>query len=123
MKIKIIGKTSATVGNSIINVRGPSGKKFPFRRTPGEGYIYETKNNAEATEIFRTQSVARAYYFTPILKTEESSEIKKELIETEDKDLSELKEICKELGIKILPQDKERALKRMIEAYNIGLSS
>ena len=123
MKIKIIGKTTATVGNSVISVRGPSGRKFPFRKTPGEGYVYETKDNGEAEEIFRTQHMRMAYYFTPILGEDTEETAKKEKVDYEDKTLEELKEICQELEIKILPQDKERALKRMLEAYNLGLSS
>lgn len=115
----MLGKSSGTVGNSQIQVRGSSGRKFTFSKTPGNGYTYETRDNAEAEEIFNTQGMRLAYFFAPILG-EDTKEPVKTIPEFEGKSLEELKEICKELGIQTLPQDKERSLTRLLESFKLG---
>ena len=35
----------------MIHVRGTSGRRFSFSKRPGEGYIYETKDEQEAEEM------------------------------------------------------------------------
>ena len=116
----MIGKTTATVGNSQIRVRVNSGKKYPFKKQPGVGYIFEG-TQAEAEEIFQSQNAMHSYYFTPIFEKEEVKEVASpELGSIEDKSLEELKEMCKELGIKTVPQDKERSMKRLLEAFKLG---
>lgn len=120
MKIRMIGKTSGTLGNRMIHVRGRSGRKFPFHKKPGEGYIYEAQTPEEVEEIFKTQNNRFAYYFEPLLSSIQSS---REVVEFDSLDLEGLKEMCSELGIEVLPQDKERSLKRLLTAYNLGVAS
>ena len=120
MKIRMIGKTTGTVGNSSIQVRGSSGRKFLFNKTPGQGYTYDTKDDSEAEEIFNTQGMRLAYFFTPILGEGETKKPVNNVPEFEGKSLEELKEICKELGIQTLPQDKERSLTRLLESFKLG---
>jgi len=120
MKIRMIGKSSGTVGSKMIHVRGTSGRRFAFSKKPGEGYIYETKDNKEAEEIFKTQNNRFAYYFEPVFETFSSGS--KDQVSFEELDLEGLKDLCKNLGIETLPQDKERSLKRLLTAYNKGCS-
>ena len=120
MKIRMIGKTSGTLGNRILHVRGKSGRKFPFHKKPGEGYIYEAKTSEEVEEIFKTQHNRFAYYFEPLLASVPGS---KEIIDFDSLDLGGLKQTCSELGIETLPQDKERSLRRLLTSYNLGVAS
>lgn len=121
MKIRLNGKSTATVGNAILKVRGRSGKKYLFKKKPSEGYIFETDNDSDIIDLFESQTAKFAYFFTPILGKEK----KEEPIEFsyEELSLEELKELCDKLGIETIPQDKERSLKRMLEAYKLGASS
>ena len=116
----MIGKTSATVGNSQIRVRVGSGKKFAFKKQPGVGYIFEG-TQAEAEEIFKSQNSMHAYYFTPIFESKEE-EVKEasKVGSLDGKTLEELKKMCKDLEIEILPQDKIRSMTRLLEAFKLG---
>lgn len=116
----MIGKTTATVGNSQIRVRVPSGKKFAFKKQPGVGYIFEGTTQ-EAEEIFQSQNAMHAYYFTPIFEdTEEEVKKTPSVGSLDGKSLEELKEMCKDLGIEVLPQDKIRSMTRLLEAFKLG---
>ena len=116
----MIGKTTATVGNSQIRVRVPSGKKFAFKKQPGVGYIFEG-TALEAEEIFKSQNSMHAYYFTPIFETkEEKVEESPKVGSLDGKSLEELKEMCKDLKIEVLPQDKIRSMTRLLEAFKLG---
>ena len=120
MKIRMIGKSSGTVGNKMIHVRGTSCRRFSFSKRPGEGYIYETKDEHEAEELFQTQNNRFAYYFEPVFESLEKGS--KDSVSFDDLDLEGLKKLCKDLDIEVLPQDKERSLKRLLTAYNKGCS-
>ena len=120
MKIRMIGKSSGTVGSKMIHVRGTSGRRFAFSKKPGEGYIYETKNDKEAEEIFKTQNNRFAYYFEPVFESLALGS--KNKVSFEELDLEGLKGLCNSLGIETVPQDKERSLKRLLTAYNKGCS-
>jgi len=122
MKIRLIGKTSATVGHSILQVKGVSGKKYPFKRVKGEGYMYSTESSKEVDDIFNGQNSRYPYFFTPVLNGEEKEVDNKPVIETEDKTLDELRDLCYSLNIPTITQDKERSLTRMLEAYKLGCS-
>lgn len=116
----MVGKTTGTVGNSTIQVRGPSGKKFAFKKRSGQGYIHETEDTKDIQDIFQSQSQRYPYFFTPVFSEVTEKEEKEEIGSLDGKNLKELKEICKNLGIEVLPQDKERSLSRMINAYKLG---
>jgi hypothetical protein len=120
MKIRLIGKTSSTVGHSVLQVRGISGKKYPFKKVSGEGYIYSTNENKEIEDIFNAQNEFYSYFFTPVVEDGVSKE--KPTIETEGKSLDELRDLCYSLNIPTIKQDKERSLTRMLEAYKLGCS-
>jgi hypothetical protein len=121
MKIKLVGKTTATVGNAILKVRGRSGKKYPFHKKPKQGYIYDAVDNSEVLDLFEAQASQFAYFFSPVLSEDSEKEIPE--ISVEGLKLADLKELCDKLGIPTIPQDKERSLTRMIEAYKLGASS
>ena len=116
----MVGKTTGTVGNSTIQVRGPSGKKFAFKKRYGKGYIHETDDTRDIQDIFQSQSQRYPYFFTPVFSETSEAVEKKEIEALDGKTLIELKEICRGLGIEVLPQDKERSLSRMINAYKLG---
>jgi len=109
------------MGNSQIHVRGSSGKKFTFSKKPGEGYVYETKSPQEAEEIFQSQNLRYPYFFSPILEEEKDKPQSSEQIgDLEGASLDELKALCKKFGIKTVPQDKERSMTRLLEAFKLG---
>ena len=118
MKIKMVGKASATIGNSIVRVTGKSGRKYVFQKRPGEGYVYNAENNDEVYDIFESQHNMGIYRYTPILDKSETKQF-----ETEGLDLQGLRALCDTLGIETIPQDKERSLKRLLTAYNLGAKS
>ena len=120
MKIRMIGKSNGTMGNGQIHVRGKSGRKFTFSKRPGEGYVHEAQSPQEAEEIFQSQSMRYPYFFTPILEGEGSPKHSEQVGDLEEKTLEELKALCKKLGIKTVPQDKERSMTRMLEAFKLG---
>lgn len=122
MKIRLIGKTSATVGHSILQVKGVSSKKYPFKRVKGEGYLYCTENAKEVDDIFNAQNSRYPYFFTPVFEEGEEEKSSKPIVETEGKTLDELRDLCYSLSIPIIKQDKERSLTRMLEAYKLGCS-
>lgn len=108
------------MGNGQIHVRGKSGRKFTFSKRPGEGYVHEAQSPQEAEEIFQSQSMRYPYFFTPILEGEGSPKHSEQVGDLEEKTLEELKALCKKLGIKTVPQDKERSMTRMLEAFKLG---
>ena len=116
----MIGKSTGTVGNTAIRLRGISGKKYTFARQKGEGYMYVPKETSEIADIFATQHQRYSYYFTPVLDEGETISTSVQIGGLEDKSLDELKDLCKECGIAILPVDKNRSLTRMLEAYKKG---
>ena len=122
MDIKIVGKTTGTVGLNILKVRGVSGKKHLFNKEIGVGHICRSVSKEDVMDIFSAQNSRLAYYFMPIFseKDEEKTEFD---FDTTNMSLNELKETCDKLGIKHLPQDRERSLKRCIEAYELGSNS
>lgn len=122
MKIRMIGKSTGTVGAKMIQIKGSSGRRFPFVKEPGVGYVYESQTDQEAEEIFNTQSNRFAYYFQPVFQQKEET-VKSDPVEFEDLDFDGLKSLCSELGIETVAQDKERSLKRLLTAYNKGLES
>ena len=124
MDIKLIGKSTGTVGMSIIKVRGKSGKKHAFSKEPGFGYISRGNSAEDVKDIFETQNHKFAYYFMPLLNKEVSTEALESFeYDVKNMDLDELKELCKKLGLEILPQDKERSMRRLIEAFQLGVKS
>lgn len=120
MRIRLIGKTTSTIGHSVLQIKGVSGKKYPFKKSKGEGYIYSTEETKEIEDIFNSQCTHYAYFFTPVV--EKSNSKPKTEIDTEDKSLDELRELCESLNIPTIKQDKERSLTRMLEAYKLGSS-
>ncbi len=114
----MVGKANATIGNAIVRVTGKSGKKYVFQKRPGEGYIYNTESNDEVYDIFESQHNMGIYRYTPILDKSEAKQF-----ETEGLDLQGLRALCDTLGIETIPQDKERSLKRLLTAYNLGAKS
>lgn len=116
MKIKMVGKTNATVGNAMVRVTGKSGKKYVFQKRKGEGYVYTTENNSEVSDIFESQHNVAIYRYSPVLESEQETV----QFESSTLDLQGLKALCDKLGIETIPQDKERSLSRLLKAYELG---
>lgn len=122
MDIKIVGKTTGTVGLNILKVRGLSGKKYQFNKEAGVGHICRSVSKEDTMDIFSAQNARLAYYFMPLF-TEKDEEKTEFSFDTENMSLEELKEVCDKLGIDYLPQDRERSLRRCVEAYVLGSNS
>ena len=117
----MVGKTTGTVGNSTIQVPvGLLERSLHLKNALEKGYIHETDDTRDIQDIFQSQSQRYPYFFTPVFSETSEAVEKKEIEALDGKTLIELKEICRGLGIEVLPQDKERSLSRMINAYKLG---
>ena len=120
MKIKMVGNYGGSAFSTARQVKGKSGKKYHFFKRPKEGMVYETESIDEIEDILMSQLIDPKNRFIPVL---ESLKNNSSSVEIEGLELEGLKELCKNLGIETMPQDKERSLKRLLSAYNLGAKS